>query len=281
MYLSALRASAVVCLAAFLGACSGGSDQVSTDDENGDSGQPIISLSAADNSVLSGGSTMLSWSASGADSCSAAGGWSGNKDDSGSEQTPALTQDTQFSLSCSGPGGNTTASVTVRVNDGSDPTVTLSAADTSVDAGDTTTLTWSSTGTDSCTASGGWSGNKNTSGNEATAPVTANTTYTLTCSGPGGNAMAMIEVSANGLLSISWQAPTENVDGSPLTDLGGYTIYYGETSGNYTDEVSVNNPNATSFSVTLASGQYYVAMTATDVDGNESAMSNEVLKATL
>ena len=36
--------------------------------------------------------------------------------------------------------------------------------------------------------------------------------------------------------------------------------------------------NATSFNVTLPSGDYFVAMTARDGDDNESAYSNEVLK---
>jgi hypothetical protein len=162
-----------------------------------------------------------------------------------------------------------------------DPSVSLQPAATSVNGGDSTTLTWSSQGTDTCTASGGWSGNKATSGNEVTAPINANSTFTLTCSGPLGNAVAMIEVAANGQLSISWQAPTENVDGSALTDLGGYTVYYGQSSGNYTGQTEVDNANATTFATTVASGEYYVAMTALDVEGNESALSNEVVKATL
>ena len=162
-----------------------------------------------------------------------------------------------------------------------DPTISFSATDSSVNSGGTTTLNWNSEGTDSCTASGGWSGGKASNGSEATAPITANTTFPLNCSGPGGNVVAMIEVTANGELSISWQAPTENVDGSPLTDLSGYTIYYGQNPGDYTEQVDVNNANATNYSVTLAAGEYYVAMTALDLEGNESALSNEVIKATL
>jgi hypothetical protein len=159
--------------------------------------------------------------------------------------------------------------------------VRLTASQTSVTSGDSATLTWSSEGAESCSASGGWSGSKTVSGSEVTEPITANTTYSLTCSGSEGNAVAMIQVTADGLLSISWQPPTENVDGSPLTDLSGFTIYYGEDSGDYTNQVEINNPSATNYSVTLASGEYYVAMTALDLEGNESALSNEVVKATL
>lgn len=171
-------------------------------------------------------------------------------------------------------GGNASGEAT-------EPDVTLSSNESAVNSGEVATLSWTSQGADTCDASGGWTGSKATSGSEATAPITVNTTYTLTCSGPLGNAVAMIEVAANGVLSISWQPPTENVDGSPLTDLGGYNIYYGMTPGDYSDQVNVANPGATDFSVTLASGEYYIAMTALDIDGNESALSNEVLKSTL
>jgi hypothetical protein len=32
--------------------------------------------------------------------------------------------------------------------------------------------------------------------------------------------------------TLTWDAPTTNADGTPLTDLAGYRIYYGTTSGN-------------------------------------------------
>ncbi|MEZ5559896.1 MAG: fibronectin type III domain-containing protein [Pseudomonadales bacterium] len=79
-------------------------------------------------------------------------------------------------------------------------------------------------------------------------------------------------------MTLAWQAPTENVDGSPLTDLAGYRVYYGEQSRAYTDTVDVSDNAATSTSLTLVSGSYYFAMTALDSVGNESAYSNEVVK---
>ena len=90
-----------------------------------------------------------------------------------------------------------------------------------------------------------------------------------------------ISVAVIGPVALSWVAPAENVDGSPLVDLNGYRIYYGDASRNYSDMVDVVNPTATSHTLSLASGDYYVAMTALDGDGNESAYSNEVLKTRL
>src|SRR4030067_1427045 len=43
---------------------------------------------------------------------------------------------------------------------------------------------------------------------------------------------------------LTWDAPTTNTDGSPLTDLAGYKIYYGDSSGQYSSTVPVNAPSA-------------------------------------
>jgi hypothetical protein len=65
------------------------------------------------------------------------------------------------------------------------PTVTLTVKPTSVEAGKTVGLEWSSTGATSCTASsnpsGVWSGTKNLSGTDSSGPVSAATTFTLKC----------------------------------------------------------------------------------------------------
>ena len=68
------------------------------------------------------------------------------------------------------------------------------------------------------------------------------------------------------------------MDGTPLTDLAAYRIYYGSGSRSYDDFLDVTDPTATSYAVDVISGTYYVAMTAIDVDGNESAYSIEVIK---
>ena len=79
------------------------------------------------------------------------------------------------------------------------PTVTLNANPTSVAAGGTSTLTWSTTDATSCVASNGWSGVKATSGSEPTAPITTNTTYRLDCGGSSGvNAFDTATVTVSG-----------------------------------------------------------------------------------
>lgn len=158
------------------------------------------------------------------------------------------------------------------------PSVEFDAAQTVINTGDTVALTWSADNVSGCAASGGWSGSRPVSGSATVGPLDESTTFTLSCSGSAGNAMAMLSVSVLGVVSLSWQAPTENIDGSPLTDLAGYRIYYGSDSRNYTDQVSVDGVTTTRRDVVLASGSYYFAMTAMDGDGNESGYSNEVVK---
>ena len=161
------------------------------------------------------------------------------------------------------------------------PTVTLSASDLEISEGGSVSLSWSATDADSCTASGGWSGTLATSGSQNIGPLTAGTTFSLSCTGSGGSVLEMLSVGVIGPVQLSWVAPDENVDGSSLTDLAGYRIYYGTSSRNYSDMVDLSNPGATAHTLTLASGDYYVAMTALDADGNESAYSNEVIKTRL
>ncbi len=76
------------------------------------------------------------------------------------------------------------------------PMVTLSANPYILVSGVSTsaTLTWSSVDTDTCTASDGWSGTKSTSGSEIISGITTNTTFTITCVGPGGSRSVSTEV---------------------------------------------------------------------------------------
>lgn len=79
----------------------------------------------------------------------------------------------------------------------SPPTVVFTAASSSVTAGQTVTLTWSSTNATSCTAGGSsaWTGSQSTSGTLAVI-VSATATLTLTCTGNGGSAAQSVTVTA-------------------------------------------------------------------------------------
>ena len=78
--------------------------------------------------------------------------------------------------------------------------------------------------------------------------------------------------------TITWTPPTSNVDGSPLTDLAGYKVYYGPASGNYTGG-STNVGLTTSYNTnTLTAGYYCFVVVSYDFSGNESGYSGELCK---
>ena len=83
----------------------------------------------------------------------------------------------------------------------------------------------------------------------------------------------------SGVATLSWVAPTQRTDGTPLTNLAGFRVYYGTSSGSYPNSVSVTNPNLTSYALdALPAGTYYFVTTAFDATGNESAYSTPVSK---
>jgi hypothetical protein len=83
-----------------------------------------------------------------------------------------------------------------------------------------------------------------------------------------------------GTVTLSWAGPTRNTDGTLLTDLSGYRVYYGQTSGQYSRALSLPSPTLTNVAIEgLASGTWYFAVKALASDGQESTFSQQVSKA--
>jgi hypothetical protein len=78
-------------------------------------------------------------------------------------------------------------------------------------------------------------------------------------------------------LQLFWNAPTMNRDGSPLQDLAGYKLYYGESSGTYTTTIDVGNLTTYTLQGLEVGHTYYIAVSAYDAAGNESALSAELI----
>ena len=77
--------------------------------------------------------------------------------------------------------------------------------------------------------------------------------------------------------TISWTAPTLNTDGTPLTDLAGYKIYYGTATGVYGTPKDVGNVMTYPISsVVTTKGTYFLVVTAYNTAGDESDYSNEL-----
>ena len=78
-----------------------------------------------------------------------------------------------------------------------------------------------------------------------------------------------------GSATLSWVSPTQNEDGSQLTDLAGFKIYYGTSTGDYSNEITINNPGVTTYVVNnLPSNTWYFVSTAFNASGVESRFSN-------
>jgi hypothetical protein len=83
--------------------------------------------------------------------------------------------------------------------------------------------------------------------------------------------------SQSNAVTLSWEAPTENADGSALVDLKGYKVHYGSASKSYSDVIQVSNAGLTTYVVqNLPAGKYYFAVTAYNGTGTESSLSAEV-----
>lgn len=84
--------------------------------------------------------------------------------------------------------------------------------------------------------------------------------------------------------TLSWTAPTQNTDGSALTDLAGFTIYGGTVQGGPYGDVSItiSNPTTTTFVVsglTEDTTYFFVVTAFNSADPvRESDFSNEATK---
>lgn len=84
-----------------------------------------------------------------------------------------------------------------------------------------------------------------------------------------------VQAAATGSAVVSWAAPTQNTDGTPLTDLAGYKLYWGTSPGEYTGSIAIDNPGLTTYVVeNLVPATYYFVVTAVNADGAESEKSN-------
>lgn len=98
--------------------------------------------------------------------------------------------------------------------------------------------------------------------------------FTLSaCGGSGGGG------SGSNALILAWDKPETNVDGTPLTDLEGYRIYYGLEPDFYyypekileRKEVKDNTSQTITFKIEgLSAGTYYFVVVAYDSYGYES-----------
>lgn len=83
----------------------------------------------------------------------------------------------------------------------------------------------------------------------------------------------------SGVASVSWVPPTQNSDGSALTDLAGYMVLYGRSVDDLGQSVSLTNPSLSTYTVeNLTSGTWFFAVVAVNAAGGSSQLSNVASK---
>jgi hypothetical protein len=88
--------------------------------------------------------------------------------------------------------------------------------------------------------------------------------------------------SGNASVTLSWTAPTQNTDGTPLTNLAGYWVYYGTSPDALTKSVQITNPGIVTYVISdLSAGTWYFSMKAystADVQSTDSAVASHVVE---
>jgi hypothetical protein len=80
-------------------------------------------------------------------------------------------------------------------------------------------------------------------------------------------------------VDVSWTAPTTNTNGSALTNLAGYRVYYGTSPSMLKQSVDVPNAGASDYVIQgLTQGTWYFAVTAYTNTGLQSSFSSVVSK---
>ena len=96
---------------------------------------------------------------------------------------------------------------------------------------------------------------------------------------PGFTIAVLAVQTGAGSATISWTPPTSNTDNSPLSDLAGYRIYYGTSSGDLAQVLDLPNPGISNGVVeNLAPGTWYFAVTSYNSSNVESDHSNVTSK---
>jgi len=112
-------------------------------------------------------------------------------------------------------------------------------------------------------------------------PFSGNKTLVVTMERPenvvlGATKSAVIVIigSAPGSAILSWKKPTTNANGTPLTNLAGYKIYYGQSATDLNRVLKIASPSTVEVEISdLPPGQWYFAVASYNTENVESEKS--------
>ncbi len=219
---------------------------------------PIAAIGSIPANTSWNGSGFLTWSSTGgATGCTATGDWTGARAASGTLLRPNLTSNQTYGIYCSvGAVNSPTVSTTITVCPSGTPiwngtscvaiagapTAAISLVPINVSYNASTTISWSSTNSTSCTASGSWSGAKAISGYQVVGNLTSDQTYDLYCSNAGADSVTetiTVNVCPSGTptwngttCTVTAGAPTAAISSTPtnISYGGASTILWNSTN---------------------------------------------------
>ncbi len=238
---------------------------------------PAVQITANPVSIISGGSSILTVTASGATQVKVAGsdGSTYMLQASGGTQAVSPAATTTYSVVASGAGGTASAATTVTVTPNPAPTVVITANPVSITSGSSSTLTVTAVNATQVTIAGtdGSTYTLQSSGGLQAVSPTATTTYAAVATGNGG------KVSSSATVTVTPNPPpTVSITANPASIVSGNASILTVTATNAT-QVTVTGTDSSSYTLPSSGGTQSVDPTATTTytavatgaSGNDSA----------
>src|ERR1700722_11275127 len=114
-------------------------------------------------------------------------------------------------------------------------------------------------------------------GSTESAGLTSDASAVVAGNSPASTGTGPITPSTADNVTLSWSAPTENTNGSALTNLAGYVIHYGTSANAMTQTIDINTAGMLTYVVdNLSAGNWYFQIVSVNTAGVQSSPSSTV-----
>jgi len=180
---------------------------------------PSVSVTANPSSILVGETSTITWASTNTISCEV-NDMNVETGKEGSFSTGVLNESKSYSVTCLGENGSISGNAFVYVGEEGGnggtlfPTVTVTATPSSIVAGESSSIKWDSTNTDSCIVGNIIGNGTGKSGSFSTGALNSSKSYTVACTGKNGSA------SGNAFVYVNTGCPN-GATNPPECDNGG------------------------------------------------------------